>query len=191
MLFVARHLKPASPTRVLETHVEDEEDGGGNERLVQITLDRNQRIVKIVVLAPHYMVEARNLVRLIGLQEAFLGSLVNKYENGKIICFLDYFRKESIRVLFDHRFNRLLTQLTEEIVSDTSTRTITNQVRDILQSHQESTQQDSKSNDDGLYTSVILTRNKLIGIGGKSLSSELRKKYAEMTFTLLRDNRVV
>merc|ERR1712196_505477 len=124
------------------------------------------------------MIESRNLLRLIGLQEAFLGSLVSKYESGKIKCFLDYLKTDSNRILYDHRFNRLLTQMTKAIMEDASTRAITNEVREILKSAKKSdTEEDTKSDDAGIYTSVILKRNKLIGTGGTSLSSELREKY--------------
>ena len=188
---MARHLEPARPTRVLETHVEEDEK---DLRLVQITLDRNQRIVKIVALAPHGSIECRNLLRLIGLQEAFLGSLVSKYESGKINCFLDYMKADSNRILYDHRFNRLLTQMTQAIMEDASTRVITNEVREILTTAKKSrADEDTKndSNDAGVYTSVILKRNKLIGTGGSYLPPKLREKFSTLALNLLKLNRVV
>jgi hypothetical protein len=195
VLFVARHLEPAKPTRVLETQIESSEDEKEDSRLMQITLDRNQRIVKIVALAPHGTIETRNLVRLIGLQEAFLGSLVSNYENGKIKCFLDYVRRDTNRILYDHRFNQLLTQMTDQIMADASMRAITNEIREILKGAKGGgggTEDTKTTNDDtGIYTSVILKRNKLIGTGGKSLSLELRRKYAKLAIGLLKENRVV
>lgn len=132
-------------------------------RLTWVTLDRHQRVAKIMYLGSAE-VEERNLRRLVGCHESFLNSLKHAHDVGLCHDFIHYFRQPWADALYSHHFEEFVESMQQLIDGD-------KEVDKILKKmHAFKTGKDGQRLD-----RVMLAIHDAVGLGGCKLAASTRK----------------
>ena len=91
--------------------------GGDEMRYSWVTLDRHQRVSRILYIGTE-RVEEKNLNRLVGCHEAFLNSLRHAYDDGKVLDMVEYFREPWADALYSHHFQEFVETCQQMVLHD-------------------------------------------------------------------------
>ena len=157
--------RPPPHETLMTKHVSDDDQ---DMRLTWVTLDRHQRVAKIMYLGSAE-VEERNLRRLVGCNESFLKSLKHAHDVGLCHDFILYFRQPWADALYSHHFEEFVESMQKHIGGDT-------EVDKLLEKmHAFKTGKDGQRLD-----RVAHAIQDTVGLGGCKLAPSTRKSLQQM-----------
>jgi adenylate kinase family enzyme len=155
--------------------------GGGRGiglRYCRVVLDVHRRVVGITYLGAQ-PIEDRNIAGLVGLQEAYVGSMEHFFDKGAIPDMAKFLRDDWAVAIYHDRFRSLCATISDQLSGNEEVQTLLNDVEKAIVSGNTK------------LTESNLLRKSLIGVGGEKLSYKTKKTIEAELLKFLRDNRTL